>query len=301
MRILRTPEDRFEDLPDFPYEPHYTEVPSGEGEMLRMAHVEAGPAAGPAILLLHGEPSWSLLYRKMMPVFAAAGFRAIAPDLVGFGRSDKPASVDDYTYGRHVGWVKAWMDSVGLGDVTLFCQDWGGLIGLRLVAENPERFSRVVAGNTFLPTGDQPAGQAFERWKEYALTTPEFNVGKIVAKGTVNGLTPDVQAAYDAPFPTEEYKAGARVFPRLVPVTPDDPAAPDNRKAWEVLMKWEKPFLTTFGDSDPITKGADGILQALIPGAQGQPHTTIEQAAHFLQEDQGEKIAEYVAAWVSGS
>ena len=299
MQILRTPETRFANLPDFPYEPHYTNVPSGDGGTLRIAHVEAGPAGGPVVLMLHGEPSWSFLYRKMIPVFAAAGFRAVAPDLVGFGRSDKPASPGDYSYQRHVDWMTAWLRALDLRGVTLFCQDWGGLIGLRLVAENPERFARVVAANTFLPTGDQPAGKAFDEWKHYALTTPTFDVGKIVVKGTARGFGPEVQAAYDAPYPDDTLKAGARVFPTLVPVTPDDPAAPANRKAWEVLMKFDKPFLTTFGDSDKITRGGDLMLQALIPGAKGQPHTTIEKAGHFLQEDAGADIAGTVVKWLS--
>lgn len=297
MQILRTPDERFRNLTGFPCEPKYTLVPSGDGGELRVAHVEAGPANGPVVLLLHGEPSWSFLYRKMMPVFAAAGFRAVAPDLVGFGRSDKPSSTDDYTYQRHMDWLTAWLTKNDLRGITLFCQDWGGLLGLRLVAENPERFARVVAANTFLPTGDQPAGKAFDTWKNFALTTPVFDVGSIIQKGTARGFGDDVKAGYDAPFPDDTFKAGARKFPALVPVTPEDPAAPANRKAWEVLMTFDKPVLTTFGDSDPITRGADMLLQSLIPGAKGQPHTTIAQAGHFLQEDAGEEIAKYVSGW----
>lgn len=298
MKTQRTPEERFSNLPDFPYLPKYLEVQSGDGAQARMAYIDEGNPSGQPVLLLHGEPSWSFLYRKMIPVFVAAGYRVLAPDLIGFGRSDKPTSPSDYSYLRHVEWVTAWMRSLDLKDIVLFCQDWGGLIGLRMVAENPDRFSRVAAGNTFMPTGDQPLGGAFQKWKKYAMESPEFHIGGILKGGTAKGLSPEVIAAYDAPFPDESYMAGARVFPTLVPASPDDPASAANRAAWEVLMKWEKPFLTTFGDSDPITRGADGMLQALIPGAKEQPHTTIAQAGHFLQEDQGEEIAAYIVKWL---
>ncbi|MGH2829420.1 MAG: haloalkane dehalogenase, partial [Actinomycetota bacterium] len=247
------------------------------------------------------EPSWSYLYRTMIPPIAAAGHRAIAPDLAGFGRSDKPARRDDYTYQRHVDWMRAVIESLDLQNITLVCQDWGGLIGLRLVAEHPDRFARVVAANTFLPTGDTPLGDAFHRWREYSQTTPEFHVGGIVKGGCVAGLSAEVIAAYDAPFPSDEYKAGARQFPTLVPATPDDPASAANRAAWDALQKWEKPFLTAFSDSDPITRGADRFLQAAIPGCAGQPHTTIEGAGHFLQEDKGEELAAVVNGFIAGA
>lgn len=301
MKILRTSDEAFRNLPDFPFTPHYAEVPSGDGQTLRIGYIDEGPRDAAPVLLLHGEPSWSFLYRKMIPVFVAAGHRVLAPDLVGFGRSDKPASVDDYTYERHVAWMTAWMRELNLTGITLFCQDWGGLIGLRMAAENPERFARIAAANTFMPTGDQPLGAAFDKWKNHALTVPELHIGGIIKGGTARGIADDVIAAYNAPFPDETYKAGARVFPRLVPSTPDDPASPANRKAWEVLMQWTKPFLTTFGDSDPITRGADQMIQAIIPGAKGQPHTTIVKAGHFLQEDAGEEIAAYVSKWMADS
>lgn len=294
MQILRTPDERFADLPDFPWPARYVEVDGPDAPAVRMAYVEAGPADGPVVVLLHGEPSWSFLYRKMIGPLAAAGCRVLAPDLIGFGRSDKPAATGDYSYARHVAWVWSWFAQLDLREVTLFCQDWGGLIGLRIVGEHPERFARVVAGNTFLPTGDQPLGKAFEVWREYCLTTPTLEIGSIVGKGTARGLAAAVQAAYDAPFPDDTFKAGARVFPALVPASPDDPAAPANRAAWESLMRFEKPFVTAFGDSDPITRGADGLLQALIPGTRGQDHVTIERAGHFLQEDAGEEIAAVV-------
>jgi len=286
MDVLRTPDERFADLPGYPFQPHYVEV-----DGLRVHHVDEGPREGEVVLMLHGEPSWSYLYRKLVPVLTAAGHRAVAPDLVGFGRSDKPASRDDYTYARHVAWIGGAVEALDLRDVTLVCQDWGGLIGLRLVAEMPERFARVVAANTFLPTGDHDPGDAFRAWHQYSQTAPDFHVGGIVRGGCVEDLPPEVVAAYDAPFPDDTYKAGARQFPMLVPTRPDDPASDANRAAWEVLQRWEKPFLTAFGDSDAITRGADAVLQKLIPGAAGQPHTTLRRAGHFLQEDRGEELA----------
>ena len=293
MEVLRTPDDRFTSLPGYPFAPHYVEVGG-----LRIHHVDEGPRSAPPVLLLHGEPSWSYLYRKMIPPLTAAGLRAVAPDLVGFGRSDKPAALEDYTYQRHVDWMRGVLEALDLRDVTLVCQDWGGLIGLRLVAEHPERFARVVAANTFLPTGDRPPGPAFLAWQRYSQETPELPVGRIVLGGCVTELPPEVIAAYDAPFPDERHKAGARRFPLLVPTSPDDPAAPVNRRAWELLRRWEKPFLAAFSDSDPITHGADALLREAIPGTRGQPHTTIAGAGHFLQEDQGEELARVVRDFI---
>jgi haloalkane dehalogenase len=289
METLRTPEARFANLPGYPFSPHYTET-----DGLRIHYLDEGPRTAAPVLMLHGEPSWSYLYRKMIPIVVAAGHRAVAPDLVGFGRSDKPARREDYTYQRHVDWMRHVLVALDLRDVTLVCQDWGGLIGLRLVAEHPERFARVVTANPFLPTGDVPAGPAFLAWKEYSQTTPTFHVGGIVRGGCVADLPPEVIAAYDAPFPDDRYKAGPRQFPVLVPVTPDDPAAPANRRAWEVLAKWTKPWLTAFSDQDPVTRGGDRLFQQAIPGTRGQPHTTIVGGGHFLQEDKGEDLARVV-------
>jgi haloalkane dehalogenase len=294
MQVLRTPDERFDGLPDFPYEPRYLQVPDGEGGLLQIHYVDEGPREAEPVLMMHGEPSWSFLYRKMIPLFLKAGYRAVAPDLVGFGRSDKPADRADYTYNRHVDWMKAWLEQMGLPDITLVCQDWGGLIGLRLLAAMPERFVRVVAANTGLPTGDFPVSEAFLRWRAFSLETPEFNAGAVVNMGTVADLSEDVRHGYNAPFPDETYKEGARVFPSLVPISPDDPAAPANRRAWEVLSGFEKPFLTAFSDGDPITRGGEKIFQKLIPGAQGQPHTIIKGGGHFLQEDRGEEFARVV-------
>jgi haloalkane dehalogenase len=249
---------------------------------------------------MHGEPTWCFLYRKMIPVLTAAGLRCIAPDLVGFGRSDKPVKRTDYTYARHVEWMRAALfGELDLSEVTLVCQDWGGLIGLRLVGENPDRFARVVAANTFLPTGDRPAGDAFLRWQNLSQTTENFDTGFIVTATCSNKPGPEIAAAYNAPFPDDSYKAGARQFPLLVPTTPDDPAAAANRAAWETLRAWTKPFLTAFSDGDPITRGGDAAFQQEVPGCAGQPHTTIEGGSHFLQEDRGEELARVIVDWLA--
>ncbi|MGH8492175.1 MAG: haloalkane dehalogenase [Moraxellaceae bacterium] len=294
MKFLRTPDERFANLPGYTFVPHYLMVDDTEGGQLRMHYLDEGPRDGAVVLLLHGEPSWSYLYRKMIPVLSAAGYRVIAPDLIGFGKSDKPAERKDYSYQRHVDWVRSALQQLSLQDITLVCQDWGGLIGLRLVGEHPERFARVVAANTMLPTGDFHPGAAFLKWQEFSQTTPVFNTGKMIAGGCAIAPPPEVIAAYDAPFPDESYKEGARQFPTLVPVTPDDPATVPNRAAWEVLYQFKKPFLTAFSDKDPITGAAAPVLRKLIPGCAGQPHTTIENGGHFLQEDQGEKLAQVV-------
>jgi len=287
MEILRTPDERFRDLPGYPFAPHYVEVGG-----LRMHYVDEG--AGEPVLLLHGEPSWSYLYRKMIPLLTAAGLRAVAPDLVGFGRSDKPAAREDYTYQRHMDWLTAFVAALDLRDITLVCQDWGGLLGLRLAAEQEARFARIVAANTFLPTGDHKPADAFFAWQQFSQTVPVMPIGSIVARGCTTTLPPEVVAAYDAPFPEERYKAGARQFPLLVPTRPDDPASAPNRAAWEVLKRWDKPFLTAFSDQDPITRGGDRLLQKLIPGAAGRAHPTIAGGGHFLQEDCGEALARVV-------
>jgi haloalkane dehalogenase len=300
MEVLRTPDERFKDLPGYNFEPRYVEVPTGNGGTLRVHYLDEGPRDAEPLLLMHGEPSWCYLYRKMIPVITEAGYRAIAPDLVGFGRSDKPTPRTEYTYQRHVDWMTSFIEAVDLQRATLVCQDWGGLIGLRLVAENPDRFSRVVAANTFLPTGDRPAGEAFMRWREYSQRIPDFDAGWIVNSGCTTELSEEIKNAYRAPYPDDSYKEGARQFPVLVPISADDPAAAANRKAWEVLSKWEKPFLCAFGDSDPITRGGEKFFQAAVPGTKGQPHTTIEGGGHFIQEDRGEKLARVIVEWMNG-
>jgi len=294
MQVLRTPDDRFVDLPGFDFRPHYLHVPDGEGSELRVHYIDEGQDSAPPILLLHGEPSWCYLYRKMIGPIVDAGFRAVAPDLVGFGRSDKPVSQKDYTYQRHVDWMRAVLDQLDLTRITLVCQDWGGLIGLRLLAEQPERFDRVVVANTGLPTGDHSMSNAFLAWREYSRTIPEFHVGGIVRGACVTPLSDAVVAAYDAPFPDDTYKAGARIFPSLVPIAPDDPAAQANRDAWQALSRFQKPFLTAFSDEDPITRGGDKVFRKMVPGARHCPHTTIKGGGHFLQEDQGGQLARVV-------
>jgi haloalkane dehalogenase len=293
MKILRTSDERFANLPGYPFPPHYADVAAGDGSgKLRMHYLDEGPRDAAPVLLLHGEPSWSFLYRKMIPPLVTAGHRCVAPDLVGFGKSDKPAERSDYTYARHVEWLRELLfDHLDLRRITLFCQDWGGLLGLRLLAEHESRFDRVVAANTFLPTGDTPLGPGFDAWRDFSQRIPIFDTGRILQGATVTNLPDDVVAAYDAPFPDESYKSGARQFPTLVPANPDNPATIANRAAWEVLSKWPKPFLTAFSDSDPVTAGADKRFQQMVAGCAGQPHTTMKGGGHFLQEDCGEELA----------
>ncbi|WP_310964853.1 haloalkane dehalogenase [Nocardioides terrisoli] len=297
MDILRTPDERFADLPDWPYQPTYLTTSDG----LRVAAVDEGPRDAPVVLLLHGEPSWSYLYRRMIPVFLDAGLRVVAPDLVGFGRSDKPAAVDDHTYARHVEWLRsALFDDLDLREVTLVCQDWGGLLGLRLVGEHPDRFARVVAANTGLPDGSYRLGEEWWSFRDFVVRTEDLPVGLLVQFGSGTELAPEVVAAYDAPFPDVTFKAGPQAMPDLIPQEPDDVAAAPAAAAWEVLRRFDKPFLCAFSDGDPITRGADALFTGQVPGAAGQPHTTITGAAHFLQEDQGPQLAGVVVDWLRG-
>ena len=294
MRVLRTPEERFTDLPGFGYPPQYAEAGG-----LRLAYVAAGPPDGEPVLLLHGEPSWSFLYRKVLPILAGAGLRAIAPDLAGFGRSDKPAAVSDHSYARHVEWIRALaFDRLGLRGVTLVGQDWGGLIGLRLVAEHPERFARVVAANTGLPTGDQPMPDVWLRFRDVVAAAPALSVSRLVQSGCRSVLPAGVLAAYDAPFPDESFMAGPRAMPGLVPTTPDDPASAANRAAWQRLAAWDRPFLVAFSDGDPITGAMGPVLRRAVPGAAGIEHPVIEGAGHFLQEDAGEWLGELIVEFI---
>ncbi|WP_214367502.1 haloalkane dehalogenase [Pseudonocardia sp. H11422] len=304
MRTLRTPDERFADLPGFDLPPHYADVPDQDGGTLRMAWVEAGPSDGPVVLLLHGEPSWSFLYRTMIPVLADAGLRAIAPDLVGFGRSDKPSEPSDHTYARHVEWVRALaFDVLDLHGVTLVGQDWGGLIGLRLVAENPGRFAAVVAANTGLPTGDHDMPEVwwqFRRAVEKAGAAGTLDIARLVQSGCRTPLSPQVLAAYDAPFPDQMFTAGPRAMPTIVPTRPDDPATEANRAAWAALSASDVPFLCAFSDGDPITGGMGPVLARTMPGAVGREHPTIAGAGHFLQEDAGPALATEVVRFVAG-
>lgn len=293
MQFLRTPDERFTNLKDYPFAPHYVELKRANADGLRMHYVDEGDKDGEVVLMLHGEPSWSYLYRYMIPVCAQAGHRVIAPDLIGFGKSDKPTRVEDYSYQAHMDWMLEFIEQLNLRNITLVCQDWGSLIGLRLAAEQPERFARIVVGNGMLPTGDQKMPAAFAVWKAFALNTPIFPVGAVLQGATKTHLDKEIIRAYKAPFPSQKHKAGVKAFPALVPVSPNDPASDANRAAWSVLEQWEKPFLTAFSDGDPITRGGDKYMQKKIPGCVGQNHITLK-GGHFLQEDAGIEFAEAV-------
>ncbi|OBH07038.1 MULTISPECIES: haloalkane dehalogenase [unclassified Mycobacterium] len=296
MDVLRTPDSRFENLEGYPFVANYVDVAASDTRPLRMHFLDEGPADGPPIVLLHGEPTWSYLYRTMIPPLADAGNRVLAPDLIGFGRSDKPGRIEDYTYQRHVEWATAWFERLNLKDVTLFVQDWGALIGLRIAAEQGDRIARLVVANGFLPTAERPTPPAFYAWRAFARYSPVLPAGRIVAAGTVRHVASKVRAGYDAPFPDKTYQAGARAFPQLVPTSPHDPAIPANRAAWKALSRWEKPCLAIFGARDPILGRADRPLIAHIPGAAGQPHARIN-ASHFIQEDAGPELADRVLSW----
>jgi len=296
MEALRTPDDRFMGLPGYDFAPHYADI-----DGLRMHYVDEGPAEADPVLLLHGEPSWSYLYRKMIPVLAAAGHRVVAPDLIGFGKSDKPTAIGDYSYAGHVDWIRRFIETLDLNNITLFCQDWGSLIGLRVAAENKERFARIALGNGFLPTGDEEVPRAFKIWRAFARWSPWFPIGRIIQSGTIIELSKEEMAAYDAPFPSAKYKAGARAFPRLVPTTPDNPASDANRRAWGEFERWDKPFLTTFSNRDPITRGGDRPFQSKVPGAQNLEHVKIRNAGHFLQEDKGKELAEVLVTFIGAA
>lgn len=294
--ILRTPDSRFDNLVGYPFEPHYLDVTAGGTGPVRMHYIDEGPRDGTPVLLLHGEPTWSYLYRTMIPPLVAAGYRVLAPDLIGFGRSDKPTRQEEYTYLRHVEWVTSWLTTMDLRNVIVVVQDWGSLIGLRVAAEQSERFAKLFIANGFLPTADRPAGAAFRVWRAFAKYSPWLPAGRLVDFGTVHKLGAAVRAGYDAPFPDKRYQAGARAFPQLVPTAPDDPAVPANRAAWSVLGRWEKPVLCVFGSRDPILGKADTPLIHHIPGAAGQPHARIN-ASHFIQEDAGPELVERLVAW----
>lgn len=337
MQCLQTPDERFDNLPGYNYAPHYAQVADGDGGTLRMHYVDEGPESAQVILCLHGQPTWSYLYRKMIPLFVARGYRVIAPDLVGFGRSDKPRARSDYSYARHVAWLGGLLDTLKLQNVTLVCQDWGGLIGLRVVAEQPDRFARIVVANTGLPDADgvadeqvQPlsermrshyasvpiaasaqdmgtamasdaTGMGFLHWVKFCAESSAFRPSEVVGFSTGGQLSAAELAAYDAPFPADEYLSGAREFPSLVPIMPDNPAIAANRAAWKVLEQWHKPLLTAFSDSDPITAGGDVRFRDTVPGAQGQSHTTLKGAGHFLQEQVPGQLVNAVVRFIAAN
>lgn len=293
MKVLRTPDERFAGLADYPFAPHYLTVTDADGTELRIHYIDEGPRDAAPILLMHGEPSWSYLYRKFVPILVARGHRVIAPDLIGFGKSDKPAQRSDYTYERHVAWMSDWLTALDLTNITLFCQDWGGLIGLRLVAAFRDRFARLVVSNTGLPVGTG-SSEGFDAWLAFSQNVPQFPVGFIVNGGTTRDLTEAEIAAYDAPFPDESYKEGARQFPALVPITPGHASVAENRAAWAVLERLDRPVLTAFGDKDAITKGGERAFIDRIPGARGQPHRIIAGGGHFIQEDAPEELCDLI-------
>lgn len=295
MKLLRTPDERFENLPDFPYQPHYFEI-----DGIRIHYIDEGPRDAEPILLMHGEPTWAYLYRRMIPILIKNGNRCVAPDLVGFGRSDKPTEITDHTYAKHVYWITELVKSIDLRNITLFCQDWGSLIGLRMAAENENRFKRIMLSNGALPTGDQKPNPAFVKWQKFSVEVPKLEISRLI-QGSIRSrkLTDEELAAYEAPFPEDKYKAGPRILPSLVPTSKDDPAAPANRKAAEVFMAWNKPFLCAFGDNDPITKGGDRFYINNVPGAKGQKHTTVKDAGHFIQDEKGEEIAGILAEFIN--
>ena len=305
MQFVRTPDDRFNNLPNWPYSPIYTDISAGDGSgvMLRVHHIDEGPRdAANTILLMHGEPSWAYLYRTMIPGLVAAGHRVIAPDLIGFGRSDKPTQMSDYTYERFVVWMSEWLVKNDFTNMTFFGQDWGGLVGLRLVTAFPDRFRRIVVSNTGLPTGDRAPTEAFLNWQKFSQTSSEWHIGRMVeAASNSKPLGADIVAAYDAPFPSDEFTAGSRIFPSLVPTGPDDPSAQANREAWKVLEAWTKPLLTAFSDGDPVTAGGHRIFQRSVPGAQNQPHTTIIGGGHFVQEDKGPELTAIINEFIAST
>ncbi|MBY9004071.1 MAG: haloalkane dehalogenase [Candidatus Lokiarchaeota archaeon] len=296
MKTLRTPDERFNVLIDFLYEPRYQEV-----DGIRIHYIDEGINDSEVVLLMHGEPSWSFLYRYMIPLLIDAGFRVVAPDLVGFGRSDKPTEQSDHTYRKHVDWMTKWLLSLDLRNITLFCQDWGSLIGLRVAIENQDRFKRIILSNGGLPTGQQRMSEAFSNWRELSRTMTDFSIPFIIQGGTTTKLSKEILKAYDAPFADDSFKAGARILPSLVPISPDDPESEANMKSIELFKKWEKPFLTAFSDSDPITKGGDKFWQELVPGAQNQNHITIKGAGHFVQEDRGQEAAKTIIDFINGN
>ncbi|WP_086619902.1 haloalkane dehalogenase [Erythrobacter tepidarius] len=296
MQVITHEPNRFADLPGYPFRENWLRIDLGEGYSGRMHYLDEGPKDAPPVLLLHGEPSWSYLYRKMIPLLVDAGLRCLAPDLIGFGKSDKPDDQTFYTYARHVDWLRQWRSAVVPQVAGLFCQDWGGLLGLRLVGEKPERFAFVVASNTFLPTGGGKASPGFLAWREFARASADFPIGAIMGRGCQTPLSPAEVAAYDAPFPDAASKAGARAFPQLVPIEDDKPGVAENLAAWEGLAAFDRPFLTLFGEDDPVLGEAGPLLAKRIKGAKGQPHAMLSSCGHFSQEDRPAELAEGVIA-----
>ncbi len=300
MELLRTPDKRFANLPCYAFKPNYFQA-NEDGLSIRLHYIDEGMKDADPILLMHGEPTWSFLYRHIIRTLLEAKYRVIAPDLIGFGRSDKPTKIEDHTYRRHVEWITQFVEKLDLRRISMFCQNWGSLIGLRVAAENSERFNRIILSNGGLPTGAERMTVAFMNWLEAAGTIDPWPVGEVVQAGTVSELSDEVIAGYEAPFPEEKYKAGARALPGLVPISIDDPEHEANKKAIEEFRNWRKPFLTAFSDSDPITRGGERLFQTIIPGARGQPHKTISDAGHFVQEDKGSECARIILEFIKSN
>jgi len=291
IEFKNTPESSFENITDYPFDSHYMTIADG----MQVHYIDEGPRDGEVILLMHGEPSWSYLYRHMVTALVGHGYRCLAPDLIGFGKSSKPIHQADYTYGSHVSWMLDWLDQVGATDVTLFCQDWGGLIGLRLVHARTNRFARIAVSNTGLPTGDHTPPEAFTKWQKFSQKVEQFPFETVMQGATTSELSDDILAAYRAPFPDGSYEAGAKIFPSLVPTTSGDPASQDNRDAWQhTFKKWKKPMITLFGDKDPVTSGGERVFQKLVPGTSGQKHHTVVDGGHFIQEDKPQVLVQCI-------
>ena len=308
MKILRTPITQFKDLPGFSFQENYINVGPTEVlddkkvshafDTLKMHYIDYGPKDAPVILMLHGEPSWSYLYRDMITLAEMQGLRVIAPDLIGFGKSDKFDEQAAYTYAGHLDWLTTFLTKLDINEYHLFCQDWGGLLGLRLVAATPDMFKSVIAANTMLPTGEHTAPEAFFEWQKYSQSTDNFDIGSILQRATHSNLIEETVNAYNAPFPDETYKAAARKFPMLVPTSINDPESQNNINAWKILSQFEKPFLTLFSDNDPVTKGGEKIFQKLVPGCVGQAHKIMKNGGHFLQEDCAEELMREIVVFI---
>lgn len=294
MKFVQTPKDRFENLEGYPFAENY--LPTKKG--MQVHYVDEGKENEHTVLMLHGEPSWSYLYRKMIPVFVENGYRAIAPDLIGFGKSDKPVNTEDYSFENHLEWLYPVLDKLELKNVSLFLQDWGGLLGLRLLEKYDAVIDRIILANTFLPTGQVAGNKAFLEWRNFTIKTPNFNIGRIIQGATQTELSKEVIEAYNAPFPEEIFKAGARIFPSLVPMEANDPECIKNKEVWKFLETYKKPVLTLFADKDPIMKNCEMIFQGLVPGCKGQAHEIIPNTGHFIQEDEGELLAEKTVAFI---
>ena len=286
--ILRTPESFFCDLKDFPFQPHFVKV-----EDLQIHYVDEGPFDARPVLLLHGVPAWSYLYRHLIKKISESGCRVIAPDLIGFGKSDKPLKAKSHSYQSHVEWITEFINKLNLKEITLFCHDWGSLIGLRIAAQCPDLFKGIIVSNGMLPAGKHKINPVFKLWRYFARYSPFIPVDLAIEVGALRKLDKEEKKAYRAPFPSSKYKAAIRALPSMVPISPNDAESIINKQLWKSLSRWEKPFLTIFGNRDPITKGGDLYMQKRIPGAVGQNHLRFE-AGHFIQEDNFKELAEII-------